>query len=108
MLLGITEIDQVTFDQIEKCVAIVNLELDHDKLFEEMINLQSTFKEVNSYCESLSVQIQKYIGDQDVEKQIVDEKCDAENDDEQVLHKTSTQHHPKIRPDQLWALLIAK
>jgi hypothetical protein len=78
-----------------------------------MINLQSIFKEVNSYRESLSIQVQKYIGDQDVEKQIVDEKCDAASDDEQVddeqvFHKTSAQHQRKIRPDQLWAFLISK
>ncbi|CAF3261149.1 unnamed protein product [Rotaria sp. Silwood2] len=80
-IFEITEIDQVTFDQIESCVSILNLELDYDKLFEQMIDLQSTFKEDEA----------------------------ADNEDEQFLHKTSTtQHHQKIRPDQVWAYLIAK
>ncbi|CAF2075859.1 unnamed protein product [Rotaria magnacalcarata] len=48
-IFGITEIDQIKFDQIEKFVAILNLEVDHDKLFEEIISLQNTYKEVNSY-----------------------------------------------------------
>ncbi|CAF4382068.1 unnamed protein product [Rotaria sp. Silwood2] len=115
-IFGITEIDQVTFDQIERCVSVRNLELDHDKLFEQMIDLQSTFKEVNSYREPLFIQIKKYIGNHDVKKHIFDTTCDAstedeaaDNEDEQFLHKTSTtQHHQKIRPDQVWAYLIAK
>jgi hypothetical protein len=105
LILGIIEIDQITFDQIERCVTILKLELDHDKLFEQMINLQSTFKEVASYRESLFVQVQKYIGGSNFDEI-------EETDEEGFLHKTSTsnhQHnHPRIRPDQLWAYLISK
>ena len=42
LLIGITEIDQIKFDQIEKCVAVLNLEVDYEKLFEDMISLQNT------------------------------------------------------------------
>jgi hypothetical protein len=31
LILGIIEIDQIKFDQIEQCVAILKLELDHDQ-----------------------------------------------------------------------------
>ncbi len=40
---------------------ILNLELDHDKLFEELTNIQSTYKEVISYRESLFIQIKRYV-----------------------------------------------
>ncbi|CAF5037864.1 unnamed protein product, partial [Rotaria sp. Silwood1] len=114
-IFGITEIDQIKFDQIEKCVAILNLDVDHDKLFKEMISLQNTYKEVNSYREPLFVQIEKYVGGHEIEKQIVNEVLE-ESDDEELVHKTptptQTQNHQdsyhKIRPDQLWAFLITK
>jgi hypothetical protein len=106
LILEIIEIDQITFDQIEQCVAILKLELDHDKLFEEMINLQTTFKEIVSYRESLFVQIQKYVGGRNFDE------TGETDDEEEVFHKTSTpnhQHnHPQVRPDQLWAYLISK
>ncbi|CAF3198847.1 unnamed protein product [Rotaria socialis] len=62
LISGVIEIDQIKFDQSERCVAILKLELDHHKLFEEMINLQSTFKEIASYRESLFVQMQNFVG----------------------------------------------
>ena len=49
-------------DQIVNCVVILKLELNHDKLFDELINIQSTFKEIISYRQSLVDQVQKYIG----------------------------------------------
>jgi len=112
LLLGIIEIDQIKLNQIEKCVAILNLKLDIDKLFDEMINSQMTFKKVIFYREPLFIQKQKYIADHDVEKQILDEKLNASDDDEpvddeQFFHKT-TIHHQKIQSDRLWALLIEK
>ena len=39
LILAIIEIDQIRFDQIERCVGIIKLELDHDKLFEEIIKI---------------------------------------------------------------------
>ncbi|CAF1143046.1 unnamed protein product [Rotaria sordida] len=110
---GITEIDQIKFDQIEKRFAILNLEVDHDKLFKETISLQNTYKEVNSYREPLFVQIEKYVGSHKIEKQIDNEVLE-ESDDEELVHKTPTQtqthqdSYHKIRPDQLWAFLITK
>ncbi|CAF3189875.1 unnamed protein product [Rotaria sp. Silwood2] len=71
-----------------------------------MINIQSTFKEIVSYLEFLSDQIQKYIGDRN---------CDAVEEtaeEEELFYKTTTsshQHnHPRIRPDQLWAYLVSR
>ncbi len=118
MFLGLAEIDQITFDQIEKCLSILNLELDHDILFEEMISLQATFKEVNSYREPLSIQIEKYVVDHGYEKQIFNGQLIGPDDEHEFLHKTATttttttqnnhDNHHKIRPDQLWAYLIGK
>jgi hypothetical protein len=112
LFLGLTEINQITFDQIEKCLVILNLELDSDKLFEEIISLQATFKEVNSYREPLFVQIEKYVADHGFEEQIIDEKLIGPDNEEEFLHKTTTQdnqdNYHKIRPDQLWAYLIKK
>jgi len=106
LILGIIEIDQITFDQIENCVAILKLELDHDKLFEEMINIQSTFKEIVSYRESLFVQIQKHVGGRNFDE------IQETDEEEEFVHKSATpnhQHnHHRIRPDQLWAYLISK
>lgn len=51
MLVRISEIDQIKFGQIEKCVLILNLELDYDKLFEQFVNLRSIYKELSSYRE---------------------------------------------------------
>ncbi|CAF3916831.1 unnamed protein product [Rotaria sp. Silwood1] len=113
-VLGITDIDQITFDLIEKYTFILNFEINHDKLFEEMINLQSTFKEVNSYREPLSIQGEKYIADHDVKKQIINEEIREPDDEERFLHKSSTQNHQdnnnhnRIWPEQLWAYLISK
>ncbi|CAF1139177.1 unnamed protein product [Rotaria sordida] len=104
LICGITEIDQIKFDQIEKCFAILNLEVDHDKLFKETISLQNTYKEVNSYREPLFVQIEKYVGSHKIEKQIDNEVLE-ESDDEELVHKTPTQtqtqqdSYHKIRPD---------
>ncbi|CAF1534656.1 unnamed protein product, partial [Adineta steineri] len=110
-IFGIIEIDQIKFDQIEKCVSLLHLEVDHDKLFEEIISLQNCFKEVNSYRETLFVQIEKYIGGNRTEKQPVDTVLE-ELDVEEFVHKAPTQSHQddchKIRPDQLWAYLINK
>ncbi|CAF3498405.1 unnamed protein product [Rotaria socialis] len=112
-IFGITEIDQIKFDQIAKCVAILNLAVDHDKLFEEIISLQNTYKEVNSYRESLFVQIEKYVGGHEIKKQMVNEVFE-ELDDEELVNKilTQAQNHQdschKIRPDQLWTFLIIK
>ncbi|CAF1919967.1 unnamed protein product [Rotaria magnacalcarata] len=89
-IFGITEIDQIKFDQIEKCVAILNLEVDHDKLFEEIISLQNTYKEVNSYRESLFVQIEKYVGGHEIEKQMINEVFE-ELDDEELVNRIPTQ-----------------
>ncbi|CAF4714275.1 unnamed protein product, partial [Rotaria sp. Silwood1] len=105
-IFGIIEIDQIAFDQIERCVAILNIELNHDKLFDEMIHIQSTFKEIVSYRESLSDQIQTYIGNCNFDE--VEETTEKER----FFHKTTTsnhQHnHPRIRPDQFWASLISR
>jgi hypothetical protein len=81
-----------------------------------MADVYSTFQEVNSYDEPLVIQIQKYIGNHDVKKHIIDETCYTSSEDEpiddeheQFLHKKSTTtHHQKIRPDQVWAYAIAK
>ncbi|CAF2155504.1 unnamed protein product [Rotaria magnacalcarata] len=95
-IFGIIEIDQITFDQIERCVTILKIEVDRDKLFDELINVQSTFKEIISYRESLSDQIKKYI------------EC------EEFIHKSSTpapdhqQNNSRVRPDQLWAYVLSK
>ncbi|CAF2047482.1 unnamed protein product [Rotaria magnacalcarata] len=105
-IFGIVEIDQITFDQIERCVAILKLDLDHDKLFEEIISLQSTFKEIVSYRESLFVQIKKCVGDRNFDE------IEETDEEEGPAHKTATPNHAhshhRIRPDQLWAYLISK
>ncbi|CAF2192927.1 unnamed protein product [Rotaria magnacalcarata] len=110
-IFGIIEIDQITFDQIERCVTILKIEVDRDKLFDELINVQSTFKEIISYRESLSDQIKKYIG-------ISEFNCDKieETDEEceEFIHKSSTpapdhqQNNSRVRPDQLWAYFLSK
>jgi hypothetical protein len=78
-----------------------------------MINLQATFKEVNSYCKTLFVQIEKYVVDHDFEKQIFNERLMEPVDKGEFLHKTTTTesnhvNHYKIRPDHLLAYLIGK
>jgi len=105
LISGISEINQIKFDQIEKCAHILNLEFDYDKLFEEFVNLQSVYKEVSSYRESLFVQIKKYVD--------AAEHTYREPDlEEELTHKISTQKdrndHDRIRPDQLWAYLFSK
>ncbi|CAF2075856.1 unnamed protein product [Rotaria magnacalcarata] len=63
--------------------------------------------------ESLFVQIEKYIGDHEIEKQMVNEVFE-ELDDKELVNKipTQAQNHQdschKIRPGQLWAFLITK
>ena len=68
--------------------------------------------EMSSYRESVFVQIEKYVADHDFEKPIVDETLVGSDDEQEVLHKTSTQHyqdnHHKIRSDQQWIYLNAK
>ncbi|CAF3057222.1 unnamed protein product, partial [Rotaria sp. Silwood2] len=83
----IIEIHQIIFDQIEQCVAILKLELDHDKLFEEVISLQLTFEESVSYRESLFVQIQKYVGGRNFDE------IEEIYEEEEFIHKTSTPSH---------------
>ncbi|CAF3073912.1 unnamed protein product, partial [Rotaria sp. Silwood2] len=83
----IIEIHQIIFDQIEQCVAILKLELDHDKLFEEVISLQLTFEEIVSYRESLFVQIQKYVGGPNFDE------IEEIFEEEEFIHKTSTPSH---------------
>ncbi|CAF1388035.1 unnamed protein product, partial [Rotaria magnacalcarata] len=55
------DLNQIKFHQIEKCIDFLALDIDRDKLFDEMNILQSKFKELNSYREPLSRQISQYI-----------------------------------------------
>ncbi|CAF1544432.1 unnamed protein product [Rotaria magnacalcarata] len=110
-IFGIIEIDQITFDQIERCVTILKIEVDRDKLFDELINVQSTFKEIISYRESLSDQIKKHIGISEFNCDKIEE-TDAEC--EEFIHKSSTpapdhqQNNSRVCPDQLWAYVLSK
>jgi hypothetical protein len=88
------------------------LDVDHDKLFDEMNILQTTFKEVNSYREPLSHQIQKYIGDHvnDLNEDTVNDQYNESNDQD-LFHESTIESHEKenqILFDQLWAYLLSK
>ncbi|CAF1427499.1 unnamed protein product [Rotaria magnacalcarata] len=112
-VFGICDIDEIKFCQIEKCVAFLKLEVDHDKLFDEMNILQSTFKEVNSYRESLSHQIQKYIGDRThgSNRDIINDQYNESEDERDLFHKSAIESHEnenRIRSDQLWGYLLSK
>ncbi|CAF2809385.1 unnamed protein product [Rotaria sp. Silwood2] len=112
-VFGIREIDQIKFHQIEECVVFLKLEVDHDKLFDELNILQSTFKEVNSYREPLSDQIRKYIGDDahNFSGDIINDQNNESQDEEDLFHKPTIEIHEKenqIRSDQLWAYLLTE
>ncbi|CAF1249558.1 unnamed protein product [Adineta ricciae] len=111
-VFGICDIDQIKFHQIHDCVTFLMLDVDHDKLFDELNTLQSLFKEVTAYREPLCEQIRKYIGDGvcDSAGNITGDQ-DDESDDEELFHKSTIQIHEKenqIRPDQLWCYLLSK
>ena len=113
ILLGICDIDQIKFHQIEQCVSFLKLDVDHDKLFDELNILQSIFKEVNSYREALCHQIRKYIGDgaHDFSEDITNDQYNETEDEEDLFHKPTTEIHEQekqIRSDQLWAYLLSK
>jgi hypothetical protein len=112
IVLGICDIDQIKFRQIEECIAFLKLNADHDKLFDELNVLQSIFKEVSSYRESLDHQIQKYIGDDthNFNEDIINDQYN-ESEDENLFHKStagSLEKENQIRSDQLWAYLLSK
>ncbi|CAF4109262.1 unnamed protein product [Rotaria sp. Silwood2] len=112
-VFGIREIDQIKFHQIEECVVFLKLEVDHDKLFDELNILQSTFKEVDSYREPLSDQIRKYIGDDahNFSGDIINDQNNESQDEEDLFHKPTIEIHEKenqIRSDQLWAYLLTE
>ena len=105
MIIGISEIDQITFDQVERCAIALKLEVDYDKLFEELISLQSTFKQVSSYRDSLFTQVRKHIRGRDIYE------IEGIDGGDEYVHKTSTQNQyndNRIQADQLWAYLISK
>ncbi len=74
--------------------------------------LQTTFKEVNSYRESLSHQIEKYIGDvHDFNGDLMNDQYNESKDEEDLFHKSTIETHKKenqIRSDQLWVYLLSK
>jgi len=75
--------------------------------------LQSIFKEVSSYPESLCHQIQKYVGDNayDFNGDIINDQYNESEDEEDLFHKRTTEileEENQIRSDQLWAYLLSK
>jgi hypothetical protein len=74
--------------------------------------LQTTFKQVNSYSEPLSCQIQKYVNDDAHDfNRIINDEYNESQDEEDLFHKSTTENHEKeneIRSDQLWAYILSK
>ncbi|CAF1116238.1 unnamed protein product [Rotaria magnacalcarata] len=89
------------------------MDIDCDKLFDEMNILQSKFKESNSYREPLSRQISQYINNdaRHVYEEFNNDICNESHDEDNLIHKPTTENHERemeFRSDQFWAFLLAK
>ena len=61
--------------------------------------LQSTFKEVNSYCELLSHQIQKYIGGRThgSNRDIINDQYNESENEQNLFHKSTIEKVMKMK-----------
>ncbi|CAF3331945.1 unnamed protein product [Rotaria socialis] len=112
-IFGFCDLNQIKFHQIEKCIDFLRMDIDRDKLFDEMSILQSKFKELNSYRESLSRQISQYINNdaRSVYEEFNNDLCNESHDEDNLIHKPTTENHERemeFRSDQFWSFLLAK
>ncbi|CAF3781937.1 unnamed protein product [Rotaria magnacalcarata] len=89
------------------------MDIDRDKLFDEMNILQSKFKELNSYREPLSRLISQYINNdaRHVYEEFNNDICNESHDEDNLIYKPTTENHERemeFRADQFWAFLLAK
>ncbi|CAM4906240.1 unnamed protein product [Rotaria socialis] len=113
LIKGFCDLNQIKFHQIEKCIDFLRMDIDRDKLFDEMSILQSKFKELNSYRESLSRQISQYINNdaRSVYEEFNNDLCNESHDEDNLIHKPTTENHERemeFRSDQFWSFLLAK
>ncbi|CAF1655930.1 unnamed protein product, partial [Adineta ricciae] len=112
-IFGVCDLDRITFHQIEQCIDFLKMDIDRDRLFDEVSLLRSTWKEVISYREPLDLQIQQHIKNNvnHVPEKLDNDLWNESEDDDNLFHKPTTNNCDKemeIRSDQFWAFLLAR
>ncbi|CAF3372842.1 unnamed protein product [Rotaria sp. Silwood2] len=114
---GSSTINDIQWDHITKCIELFQIEnLNEDDLFNEFTDIQVIFKSIQEKNIPLYKQIQTYIDHKNNRSaaaitktssiiQIEEEQEDNSSDDcDDPDESVSTE---KIRPDQLWAMLLS-
>ena len=96
--LGVVDLDQITFDKIVTCVNALKIKVDLDMLFDELIILQSTYKDLKQYRETLFEQVRVFINPKPTEE-IIDD------DNRRFFHKENKENM-YIRPDWFWSYMF--
>ena len=104
-LLGFCDLNQLKFHEIEKRIDFLRMNIDRDKLFDEMNILQLKFKELSSYREPLSRQISQYINNDSrhIYEEFNNDNCNESNNEDNLLHKPTIENHERemeFRSDQ--------
>ena len=89
------------------------MNIDRDKLFDEMNVLQLKFRELSSYSEPLSRQISQYINNDSrhIYEEFNNDNCNESNNEDNLIQKPTIENHERemeFRSDQFWAFLLAK
>ncbi|CAF1487423.1 unnamed protein product [Adineta ricciae] len=87
-VLGIVDLDQITFNKIVTCVNALKIKVDLDMLFDELIILQSIYKDLKQYRETIFEQVRVFINPK-LTEEITDGKGEWIIDDDTIAIVTT-------------------
>ena len=100
---GQENLQDLTWNQVEECVQMINIKhLDEDRLFEEFTNIKSTLKRLLDQPASLYDQVKAFINKQSDTATTNHSDNDEEND-----HDDCSSTNKTLRVDHLWLLLFS-
>jgi hypothetical protein len=100
---GQGNIQDLTWNQVEQCVQMINIkDLNEDRLFDEFTNIKSTLKTLLDQPVSLYDQIKAFINKEGDVATVNHSDDDPENDNDDCSATNQT-----LRVDYLWSLLFS-
>jgi len=101
-----------------KCINALKIKVDLDILFDELIILQSTYKDLKQYRQTIAEQVRAFINPKFREQITVDESggiidddindADDDNDDDQRFFHKENKENMHIRTDWFWSYMFSK
>ncbi|CAF4307807.1 unnamed protein product, partial [Didymodactylos carnosus] len=105
-IFGNISIDLISWNDVEQCVQAIQIEnINMDKLYDELYDIQSTYIELKKKSVSVHEQIQSFLG-KDKQKIKNDMNQQEIDDDEMTTEEEEIDEPKRIYPDQLWAYLF--